>query len=311
MNDKNEMGRIINNDEYAHHFWDYIRANNNTDIPSQLKNNTMSNFPFPSATFDKLNNGIHRYSVMRQLATSVRISSPGTLISVSGRNDLVQWISVDQQLPVREGLHDFTRHPVRYNKLGVVVKLDEDIARDNTFDIEDFLIQRLAKSFALAEDKGFINGTDDHMPAGILHETAGATVGVTAETLAFDDLHRLYFSLDGEYRLSASWLMNDETAFALRSMKDDAGHYLWDPSDCLLMGRPVSISNEMPSAAPGKMPLLFGDFSYYWIIECSPVSVRALKEYFARVGQTGYLATELLDGRLIRRTAVKGLKIGE
>ena len=118
-----------------------------------------------------------------------------------------------------------------------------------------------------------------------------------------------YFSVKPEYRKNGVWLMNDETALALKKLKDDAGNYLWRGSDDTIMGKPVMISEYMPSADPGFKPILFGDFRYYWIVKRSPVTVRTLKELFALKGQIGYLAFEFIDGRLIRREAVKALQI--
>lgn len=310
MNKLNEKNYTIATPEYDRHFWDYIRTTGLiTNTLAQGDDNATGGFILPSAGSDKLRKAIHDRCVMRQLATTIRVSGSGSTVYAHETNDLAQWVPENQALPIREGMNDFTRYPVKDHKLGVLVKLNEEFVRDAAFDVEDYLTRRLAKNFALAEDRGFINGTGNDTPIGILHDTAGAAVGATADSLAFDDLYRLYFTVGSEYRPNASWLMNDGTAMALRRMKDEAGHYLWNPSDGLLLGKPVFISNEMPSAAAGNMPVLFGDFSYYWIIERKPVSVRTLKEQFARVDQIGYLATELLDGRLIRREAVQGLKI--
>ncbi len=68
--------------------------------------------------------------------------------------------------------------------------------------------------------------------------------------------------------------MNDETALTLRLLKDENGNYLWNHTNDTILGKPVIISNDMPSAGNGKMPVVFGDFSYYWIIERSPISVQ-------------------------------------
>ena len=57
------------------------------------------------------------------------------------------------------------------------------------------------------------------------------------------------------------------------------------------------------------MPILFGDFSYYWIIDRTPVSVTVLRERFMLNHQVGYLGFEFLDGKLIRQEAVKGISI--
>ena len=57
--------------------------------------------------------------------------------------------------------------------------------------------------------------------------------------------------------------MNDETALKLRTLKDASGNYLWNHTDDTIMGKPVHISNYMPSEAAGAKPIAFGDFSYY------------------------------------------------
>ena len=57
------------------------------------------------------------------------------------------------------------------------------------------------------------------------------------------------------------------------------------------------------------MPILFGDYSYYWVVCRRPLGIRALYEKFAEHDQIGYLGVEYLDGRLVRRKAVKGIKI--
>ena len=65
----------------------------------------------------------------------------------------------------------------------------------------------------------------------------------------------------------------------------------------------------MPSVTEGNKPIAFRDFSYYWIIKRTPVSVRMLQELFAIRHQTGYLAFEFIDGKLIRSEAIKVIKI--
>ena len=214
-------------------------------------------------------------------------------------------------IPLQDGVNDFTRYAVDSHKLAVFVKLDDDFVHDAAFSLEDYLTERLAKNLAKSEDKGFVLGTGEHMPTGILDDTAGANTGVTTSALCFDDILRLYYSLDKEYRKNAVWLMNDETALTLRMLKDSAGNHLWNPSDNTILGKPVVISYDMPSVETGEKPVVFGDFSYYWIIDRSPVSIQALKELFVTLDQVGYLAAEFLDGKLIRRDALKALKISE
>ena len=87
----------------------------------------------------------------------------------------------------------------------------------------------LPKAYELVKTPGFPTiriGADE--PTGILHNTDGAKTALTAETLTYDDVISLYFSVDKEYRRNGIWLMNDKTALALRKLKDNDGNYLWN-----------------------------------------------------------------------------------
>ena len=143
------------------------------------------------------------------------------------------------------------------------------------------------------------------MPTGILNGANGAEVAYAVDEITYDDIISLYFSVKPEYRKNAVWLMNDKTVLALRTLKDEAGNYLWRSSDDTILGKKVFVSEFMPDMESGSKPIAFGDFSYYWIICRSPVSVRALSEKFALLDQIGYLAFEFIDGKLIRQEAVK------
>ena len=103
--------------------------------------------------------------------------------------------------------------------------------------------------------------------------------------------------------------MNDETALALRKLKDKDGNYLWQENMDTILGKPVYISEFMPSIATGKKVIAFGDFRYYWILNRRPLAVRALKEKFELYDQTGYLAMEYIDGKLVNREAIKDMQI--
>lgn len=68
---------------------------------------------------------------------------------------------------------------------------------------------------------------------------------------------------------------------ALRKLKDADGNYLWNSNNDTILGKPVYISEFMPDAQSGNKLVTFGDFSHYWFISRSPVSLRTLTEQFA------------------------------
>lgn len=103
--------------------------------------------------------------------------------------------------------------------------------------------------------------------------------------------------------------MSDSTALILRTLKDTDGNYIWNHNNDTILGKQVVISEYMPDAAEGTKPIAFGDFSYYWVVDRKPVSLRVLVELFAEVGQIGYLAYKFLEGKLIRKNAIKVIQM--
>ena len=65
----------------------------------------------------------------------------------------------------------------------------------------------------------------------------------------------------------------------------------------------------MPYMVSGEIPIAFGDFSYYWIIERQPLTINVLSEIYLIKGEIGFSGCERLDGRLILPEAVKLLKM--
>lgn len=193
-----------------------------------------------------------------------------------------------------------------------LVRLGLEFASDQSFAIEDYVIGKMARCFGTSEEQAFINGTGENQPTGILHATDGAETGVTAESdsaISYDEIIKLYLSVDKKHRKHGTWLMNDETALALRTLKDSAGNYLWKESDETIFSKPVQIVDSMPSIGNGQKVIAFGDFSNYWLVQRFPLTIRTLEEKFAMRGQVGYLGCECLDGKLIRKDAVKVLQM--
>ena len=300
----------IHQSEYESQFWNMARHRaTRFDSLSGGYNTTNSTYTLPSSSGTKLEQALSRESLFRGMATVIRAYGNDYTLYAKDTDDLAQFVEEGGLIPVYGGIDDFTVSKIGGHKLAVFVKLDEDFVNDAGFSMEDYLTDRLGRNFGRAEDKGFITGSGLHEPTGILHADAGAEVGVTTGNLAYDDVIGLYFSVKPEYRRNGVWLMNDRTALALRTMKDSSGNYLWNSSNDTILGKPVRVCEFMPDAASGNKPIAFGDFSYYWVVLRAPFSLRTLTEKFVLHDQIGYLALEYLDGKLVRRDAVKVLQM--
>lgn len=299
-----------NQPEYSGHFWNAMRGHNeHYDKLHGGYDNYTSTYSFPDTSNNKLEALIKAESIFRNIATVFKAYRSSYRIFAKDCEDLAEFIPDGGQIPIYDGINDFTINTVDSHKLAAFIKLDEDFVSDAAFGIEDYLTKRFAGNFANAEDKAFICGSGVDEPTGILNDGNGAEVGATASALIYDDVISLYFSIKPKYRKKAVWLMNDNTAMALRKLKDKDGNYLWNNSNDTILGKQVLISEFMPDADAGAKPIAFGDFSYYWAIFRKRISVRSLTEKFVLNNQIGYLAFEFLDGKLVRRDAVKVLQI--
>ncbi len=300
----------INSMEYEKKFWNAMRGKNPAyDGLEQGRHPMTSSYTFPTSNSKKLAEGIKRENIFRTIATNVTAVGSDFAIQTCDAKDIATWLGSDSLNTYCDGIDEFKRIPIKVHRLGSIVRIHEDFLADMTFDIEDYLTSAFEKRIGHTEEDAFINGTGVDMPTGILTENGGADIGVTTATMTYDEVIRLYFSVDKEYRKDGVWLMNDETALALRTMKDDHGNYLWNQNDNTILGKHVYISNYMPSAEDGKKPIAFGDFSYYWIIQRFPFTVRAMKELYAAHQQVGYLGYEHLDAKLIRPESIKVMQM--
>ena len=308
MNTSNDFFCPTNQPEYSKHFLNYIRGVDDEGQYLSAGQAYHGGFVLPQADGTKFLEALKKTSLFRSIGTYIYAPNGASKIIAKHSDASASWIPDGGEIPAYNGLLDFTEFSVLDHKLATVLKLDDSFLHDYPYIFFSYFIGRMADCFGKAENDGFINGTGVDMPTGILSEN-GAETGVATSGISFDDVIRLYFSVDKKYREKSVWLMNDETALTLRLLKYENGNFLWNHSNDTILGKPVYVNNSMPSAVSGAKPIAFGDFSFYWIVERDPVSFRILKEKFFETGQIGYMGYEILDGKLIRSEAVKVLSV--
>ena len=299
----------VNQPEYHQHFWNYLMGKDGHDTFLGLGRNITGAYALPTTSSKKFEDKLKTESLFRQLATVHYAPNGPSTILAKVNTDSTEWVGPGGAISAYDAINDFRTYKLNDYKLAVIMQLDASFLHDNHYIFEDYVTNRLVKDFAHAEERGFINGTGVNMPTGILAENGGAEVGVTADAVTYENVVKLFFSAKPEYRKDGVWMMNSKTALAIRSLTDTAGQPLWNHTNDTILGKKVYISEYMPNAESGSKPIAFGDFSFYWIVERSNMTVRTLQERFFETDQIGYLAFELLDGKLIRPEAIKVLQM--
>lgn len=309
-----KVGRA--SDNYKSAFWQQVRDRSTYEVRNALQVgvDTEGGYLCPDTFENELVTGLTAKNVIRSLAKVINTSSGQHKIPVVATRGTASW--VEEEGPIPEGDDVFGQQYIGAHKVGTLIKVSEELLHDSAFDLEKYFIDEFSRRIGNKEEEAFLIGDGSGKPTGILSE-GGAEVGVTAASataITADELIDLFYSLPAPYRANAVWVMNDATMKYIRKLKDTTGQYLWQKAihegdHETLLGKPIFHSPFAPEVAAGTKPVLFGDFSYYWIGDRTGISFRRLNERYADTGQVGFLATKRVDGKLILPEAIKCLQM--
>lgn len=185
-----------------------------------------------------------------------------------------------------------------------MVKVPYELLEDSAFDLAGRIGAMLGERLGRITNTRFTTGSGANTPKGIL-TAAGTFSAASATAITFDDVFKLYHSIDPAYRTGASWMMHDAITLVLRLLKDGQSRYLWqsgvqDGMPDRILGLPISINQDMDSTvASTKKTILFGQLSKYKIRTVNSIRLVRLPERFAEKDQVGFLAIIREDGNLL------------
>ena len=316
MNAENEAK--IRKKEYNKSFWNVMRKKLvNPEVMNALQEGTDSEggYLVPDEFEHTLVEALESENIFRKLAHIINTSSGDRKIPVVASKGTASW--VDEEGSITESDDAFGQVSIGAYKLGTLIKVSNELLNDSVFDLEAYIAKEFGRRIGAKEEDAFFNGNGSGKPTGIFDSTAGAQVGITTASISAitaDEIIDLFYSLGAPYRKNAVWVLNDATVKAVRKLKDGNGNYLWQPAltsgtPDMLLGRPVYTSNCVPTIASGAKVIAFGDFSYYWIADRQGRVFKKLNELYAATDQTGFVATQRVDVKLILPEAIKVLQM--
>ncbi len=187
--------------------------------------------------------------------------------------------------------------------------ITNDMVEDAAFPLVGWAAGKFAETIELLYDNMILTGTGIGQPTGILNNPGAANQPAivpsgNASAITADGLVDLAFSLPEQYDAHARFVMNKtSTAAQIALLKDTTNRYLWgyglednglspDLHNRRLLGYDVSYSGFMPGVAANSYPVLFGDFTGYYLVNRVGFSIQVLRELYAETNQI------LLLGRL-------------
>lgn len=303
---------------YKKNFWNAMRRKQMTpEMVNALQIGTDSEggYLVPDEYEKTLVEALEEENIFRKLAHVISTSSGDRKIPVVASKGSASWVDEEGTIPDSDDA--FNQVSIGAYKLGTLIKVSNELLNDSVFNLESYISKEFARRIGSKEEDAFFNGNGTGKPVGIFNTTGGAEVGVTAASataITADEIIDLFYSLKAPYRKNAVWILNDATIKAIRKLKDNNGNYLWQPSltagtPDTILGRPVYTSSYVPTIAAGAKTIAFGDFSYYWIADRAGRNFKKLTELYAANDQTGFVATQRVDGKLILPEAIKVLKM--
>ena len=328
---RKESARPTATDEYNKAFWNMMRGINTMEVRDALSVGTGSEggYTVPDEFERRLIQELEENNVFRRIAHTIKTQSGTRTIPIAADAGEASWI--EEGSAIQEADMSFSRETLSAFKLGTMVKVSNELLSDSAFDIAGYIAQRFGVRFGNAEEKAFINGTGvsqnpqvtPSQPTGVL-TTLTASAGNTtddAETVTFDNVYKLYYSLKSPYRRKASFMCHETLVLKLMLLKDGQSNYIWKPGleegkPDTILGHPIYTSAYMPAITgvantdKNKKVLLFGDFSYYWIADRQNRTLKRLNELYAVNDQVGFIGTQRVDGKIILPEAMHVMKLG-
>ena len=253
-------------------------------------------YPAMPSVDSKLDDTLAKYNPFRKVASIFNIEGEGSIV-VTTANGIATIVDEAGALP--ESSDESKEMRFSSYKIGSLAKLKLAFINDRNFNVENYLSTKFAKRFGIAEENLIVNGTGNKEPLGIMNSGIAKS---TASALTYDEVVKLFFSLDKDLRVNATWMMSDEMAMKLRSVMDSNGYPLFNGER--IFNKEVMIINSLD-----ENTILFGDFSYLYILIRKPLGVRVLTEKYIATGDYGYAGIERIDAKITDINAIKALVI--
>lgn len=218
-----------------------------------------------------------------------------------------------------------TRIPVHTFMLSM--PLTNDMIEDSAFPLLNWSSGKFRETVDLLYDNEIINGTGIGGPLGMQTSIGTGTDNIAsivsggASTLTADGLIDLNYGVPPQYRSNMKWLMSYlNTVKAVAKLKDSQNRYLFNMGGAsdgglqgarpdALLGAPITYSEFMPSIAANAYPILFGDFSGYYLVERVGFSIQVLDQIYAETNQVVLLGRLRFGGQTAEPWKIKAQKV--
>lgn len=185
---------------------------------------------------------------------------------------------------------------------GALTLIGKSVINNGDIDVVNFIVSEMAEEIAAFLEKELLTGTGSSSATGALNTTNTLTTAA-ATAITADELIDLQASVKQVYQTNACWIMNPATFTAIRKLKDGNNRYLLQDDytsefPYRLLGKPVYLSDNMPTIAAGAKTVLYGDLSGLSVNMREDVQIQILLEKYATQHAVGVVSWFEFDSKV-------------
>lgn len=212
--------------------------------------------------------------------------------------------------------------------------LTNNMVEDSALNLIQWVSDKFNETVDILRDDKVINGTGKMEPRGMVNAVASSGSGGgtddplisyiptgDANLITPDSLISVAEDVPEQYEDGCKYLFNKTSTYkAIKLLKDLNDRYLFGagtqesglnrvarPTE--LNGYPFVFSGLMPNIAANNIPVLFGDFRGYQLVNRIGFSIQVLREVYAELNQVALVGRIRFGGQVIEPWRLRALKV--
>ena len=223
----------------------------------------------------------------------------------------VAWATEFQDLESNVG--KFTSVELTGYLAGALSLISRSLINNSQFDIVAFVVDRMAYDISRFIENALLNGSGSVTGLSTVSNvvTADSSTAITA-----DELIECQGQVKDVFQGNAIWIMNEETRTALRQLKSNTGSYLLteiydlaSPFKNMLLGKPVYVSDNMPTMSAGATAIYYGDMTGLATKFSEDINIEVLREKYATQHAYGVVGWLEFDSKIEDPQKIAAIKM--
>ncbi len=188
--------------------------------------------------------------------------------------------------------------------MGALTLIGRSVQSNAKFDVVSFVVRKMAEKIAEFIEGELLAGTgssNSHCTGAL--STSNSMVSGSISAITADNLIDLQAKIKQAYQANAVWTLHPNTFAAIKKLKYADGKYIVTDDftgefPYRLLGKPVNISDNMPTIASAAKAVLYGDYNGLSVNIREDISVEVLREKYATQHAIGVVAWLEVDSKV-------------